>query len=77
MERDVLGILRERPGKWFSAKAICDILYADRPDGGPLTAHNNVAVHVSRIRKKVGVNVIESADRLGYRVAVDMKAQAA
>jgi len=53
-----------RPGQLLSKKQLEDRLYSFEDEVGS----NTLEVHVSRLRKKLGANVIETERGLGYRL---------
>lgn len=73
-QRELMLILLERPGQWYSTDRVLSLLYALRSRDEPDTAHKNLSVQVYRIRKRIG-NVIESKHSHGYRVRVDKAGQ--
>ncbi|QND53436.1 helix-turn-helix domain-containing protein [Phyllobacterium sp. 628] len=52
-ERKIFDFLCENFGKYVSATEIVEILYGDKEDGGPETAHTIIAVMINHIREKI------------------------
>lgn len=53
MQKQILEIVR-KAGKWgVSTELIRDRVYAEHPDGGPLTADNVIYVQICALNKKL------------------------
>ncbi|MBZ9936554.1 response regulator transcription factor [Mesorhizobium sp. BR1-1-16] len=63
----ILERLAQRPGMLVSRPQLEDALYAF----GAEIESNAVEVYVSRLRKKLGVSLIQTARGLGYRLATE------
>ncbi|SHF10031.1 two-component system, OmpR family, response regulator [Kaistia soli DSM 19436] len=63
----ILERLAQRPGMLISRPQLEDTLYAF----GAEIESNAVEVYVSRLRKKLGANLIQTARGLGYRLAAE------
>jgi len=56
-------------GKWVSVQALEHAMYGDSAGGGPENSRVTIRIFVSRLRKRYGRDVIETATRLGcYRI---------
>lgn len=62
----ILQLLMEKPGEVLSKQAIEDSMYG----WGMEIESNTIEVHVSKLRKKLGKDVIETIKNMGYRFAV-------
>ena len=51
--RAIVTFLAHTPNRRFTAGEICDFVYRNDPNGGPLNAVNLVTVHVHRHRHRV------------------------
>ena len=60
----LLEALLSRPGQIFSKAQLEEKLYAFDAE----VESNTIEVHVSRLRKKLGAQVIETERGLGYRL---------
>lgn len=49
----LFDIFRRRFGRYVEADQIAYLLYADDPNGGPITANYVIGVTVSRLRRKL------------------------
>lgn len=66
------ALLASRPGRIFGIVEICDYLYLDSDDGGPLCAKMAVRVSIHRMRKR---NIpITSHSNRGYSYSVNTSA---
>lgn len=64
MQAEILRIV-ERFGP-IQTDRIVNLLYSDRPDGGPLTAAKNIHVHIHKINRRLGPTI--TWDSAGYRL---------
>lgn len=65
-EFSILQLLMERPGEVLSKQAIEDSMYG----WGMEIESNTIEVHVSKLRKKLGKDVIKTIKNMGYCFAV-------
>jgi hypothetical protein len=52
-EREILSLIDRAGGAGITTVQLADKFYANRADGGPLTARNVMFVYVHSIRKKL------------------------
>lgn len=64
-EFTILQLLMENPGEVLSKQAIEDSMYG----WGMEIESNTIEVHVSKLRKKLGKDIIETIKNMGYRFA--------
>jgi DNA-binding response OmpR family regulator len=62
----IFRLFLNRPTRIWTNEDIVNAIYANRRNGGPTYASDNIAVQIYRIRKHIG-NVIETT-KSGYRL---------
>ncbi len=53
LECSIVEVLANAGHRAIPSGHIADVIYADRPDGGPLNAAHVIKVHVCNIRRKI------------------------
>lgn len=71
MQRRIAEAVAKRPG--LRRAELTDLVYAQDPDGGPMTADSSVASQISRMNQRLGRHGFRIASRhgggyLGYSV---------
>lgn len=66
MEFDILHLLARRPGQVFSARQIYDSVASDFAEG----SWTGIGNMVYKLRRKLGMNIIETVRNLGYRFPI-------
>jgi hypothetical protein len=64
----IFDAVRRRPG--ISAEALCDAIWADDIDGGPLSGRKNIHVHVHQLNKLIAPHgiAVRASKWAGYRI---------
>lgn len=72
LEKSLMNVLVDVYPRGISRNALVDALYANDPNGGPLTALNLVSVYICRLRPKIQLHGWTIAGRYSpalYRLA--------
>jgi DNA-binding response OmpR family regulator len=64
--------LAARPGKWVNSQALVDAVYADDPNGGPLSAYDSMRAALNRLKRALAAEnfplTIIGQQGMGYRL---------
>lgn len=73
-QQEIIAILAQKPGHFMKTVRLAHILWADDPNGGPAN-FRQIDVQISRIRKRLGRDVILTSRSNGYALNVAPRAE--